>query len=144
MEPWLIWIIAGGILVLLELVLPGGVAIFLGLSAIITGSAIKFEAISGLVPALITWFMVSIVLLMVLRTFFIKHFEGDSSVQEVDEEKDYEGSIVEVVESVEPHREGRVSFRGVTWQARSEEEILKGSKAVILSRDGNIWIIKSL
>lgn len=144
MEPWLIWVIAGGALVLLELVLPGGIAIFLGLSALMTGGALKLGYISGLMGSLITWFIASIILLLFLRTYFMKHFEGDSSIQNVDEDQDYEGSIVEVVEDIQPHKEGRVIFRGVTWQARSEEEILKGSKAVILSRDGNIWIIKSL
>jgi membrane protein implicated in regulation of membrane protease activity len=74
----------------------------------------------------------------------MKYFEGDSTVQNVDESADYLNAMVEVIEAVHPYKEGRVSFRGSTWQARSDEEIAQGTTAVIIGRDGNTWIIKTL
>ena len=144
MEPWLIWVISGGVLIFLELIIPGLVTVFMGLSAIMVGMALKFSLITGLFNSLIAWFILSTLFLLVLRTFFMKYIGGDSTVHNVDEASDAEGSIVEVTETIEPHKEGRVNFRGVSWQARSEQEILKGSKAIVIGRDGNIWIVKTL
>lgn len=144
METWLNWVIAGGGLILLELVLPGGVTIFVGLAAMIVGGLIKLGFITTTLDSFLYFTVISIVLLLFLRSFFMKYFEGDSRVQNVDEDLDAEGSIVDVAEDIFPFREGRINFRGAGWQARSEEEILKGSKAVIVRRDGNIWIVKSI
>lgn len=144
MEPWLIWTIAGGALILLELVVPGAVTIFVGLSAMVVGLCLKLGLIQSLLASLITWFILSILLLLFVRTIFVKHFEGDSRVQDVDEDKDAVGSLVDVTEDIEPHREGRISFRGASWQARSEEALIKGTKAIILSREDKTWIVKSI
>lgn len=144
MDTWLIWIVAGAILMILEVVVPGGIVVFLGLAAILVGAAVKFGWIEALSHSLIAWFALSIAALFFLRAFFLKYFEGDSSVQDVSEEADYLNSLVEVTEEVLPHREGRVAFRGTTWGARSEEALPVGAQAMITGRDGNIWIIKAL
>jgi inner membrane protein len=144
MEAFVLWLIAGVVLMLLEIVVPGGVVIFLGLAAGVVGASVAFGWVDTLAHSLLLWFITSIVLLLGLRSFFLKYFEGDSTVQNVDEEADYVSSLVEVVEEIQPYREGRVSFRGVTWQARSEETLAAGSTAVITARDGNTWIVKSL
>lgn len=144
METWMIWSIAGAILVLAELVIPGGVCIFLGLSALMVGGSIYFGWIETLFESLILWIFSSLVLLGFLRTFFISKFEGDSSVQNVDEDRDLEGTLGDVVETIYPHKEGRISLRGSTWNARSEQEIPSGHKAIVVGRDGNTIIVKSI
>lgn len=144
METWLIWIVAGAILMISELILPGGVTIFVGLASLLVGILIHFDVITTPVESILTFLVLSIVLLLFLRTFFLKYFEGDSRVQNVDEDTDAVGIIVEVIEDIFPYREGRINFRGTGWQARSEEEILKGSKAIILNRDGNVWVVKAI
>jgi len=144
MEAWLIWLIAGLALALLELILPGGVVIFLGLAALAVALAFKLGFLASVAHGFIAWFILSILFLFFLRALFLKCFEGDSSVQDASEEGEYLSALVDVVEHVFPYREGRVAFRGTTWPARSEEELPSGSKAVIVGREGNIWIIKSL
>ena len=74
----------------------------------------------------------------------MKYFEGDSKVQNVDEDLDLIGSMVVVKDEVLPHREGRVRFRGSTWIARSDDELSPGTQAVIAGRDGNILIVKQV
>lgn len=144
MEQWLIWVIAGAVMVLLEFILPGGIIVFLGLAAMMVGGSIHLGWITSTTTAFLTWFISSIFLMLFLRSIFIKYFEGDTKVQNVDEDIDLVGSLVEIVEDVLPHKEGRVKFRDTTWIARSDEKLQVGSKAVVSGRDGNNLIIKSL
>lgn len=144
METWLVWVIAGCVLMLAELILPGAITIFVGLAAMVTGLGIKFGYLTTMTSVLMTFFGATVVLLIFLRSLFLKYFEGDSRIHNTDEEKDALGSIVIVVEDIFAFKEGRVSFRGSSWQARSEVDLLKGSEAVIERIEGNILIVRSL
>lgn len=144
MDTHSLWIIAGIVMVVLEFLIPGGIISFVGLSAIIVGVGIYFKIIDSVASAFITWFITSLILLLTLRSVFMKYFEGDSVVQDVDEDKDSIGAIVEVIEEVEPYKEGRVRYRETTWIARSDEHFDIGAKARIINREGNIYIIKAL
>ena len=144
METWVIWMISGVIMMVLELIIPGGIIVFLGLAAAFVGALVYFNILTSVVHAFISWFIISLFLMLVLRSVFMKYFEGDSSVQNVDEDKDHLGKIVEVVEDILPFKEGRIKFSDTTWKARSNEEILKGSKAIIEARDGSTWFVKPI
>jgi len=144
MEAWLIWVITGFVFMVLEFIVPGGIIVFLGIASAIVGSLVYFGIITSVIHAFIAWFMISLFLMLVLRSVFIKYFEGDSSIQNVDQDEDSKGKIVEVVEDITPYKEGRVKYLESTWSARSDEELDKGMKAVILSREGSTWIVKSI
>lgn len=144
MEPWLVWICSGVVLVVLEFLIPGAIMIFVGAAAMIVGGLLKFGLLEGAMESFLAVILISLFLLLVLRTFFLRYLEGDTSVQNVNEDRDAFGTIVEVSEDITPYREGRVQFRGAGWQARSDSELSKGSKAVITGRDGQTWIVKSL
>jgi membrane protein implicated in regulation of membrane protease activity len=144
MQAQMIWLILGAVFILLEVVVPGGIVIFLGVASLTVSGLVHFGVITDVPTALITWFIVSIVMMFGLRSFFMKYFEGDSHTENIDEDADSIGSIVKIIEDVLPHKEGRVKFRETTWGARSDEELLKGTEAVISGRDGNKWIIKSI
>ena len=144
MEMWSVWIITGFVFMLLETLVPGGIIVFVGSSAVITGALVKFNILPSLVDSILFWFISSIASMFFLRSFFMKFFEGDSSKQITDEDEDSKGKIVFVIENILPHKEGRIRFRGSTWKARSSEEILEGQKALIIKRDNSIWIVKSL
>jgi len=116
----------------------------LGIAAVIVGLGIYFSFITTIVSAFIAWFIISIFLMLFLRSIFIKHFEGDSIIQNVDEDIDIDGSLVEVIEEIFPHKEGRVKFRDSSWTARSDENIKVAQRAIIIHRDGNTLIIKSI
>ena len=144
MNSHLNWMMLGAALIILEAVLPGGIVVFLGIAAIIVGSSIYMGWITSAVTALIIWFMISLVLLLVLRSIFIKYFEGDSKKHDVNEESEYLNSVVEVTEEILPYKEGRVKFRDSSWFARSDSKISATQKAVIVGKDGNHWIVKPI
>lgn len=144
MEQWFIWLILGLVMSLLEFIVPGGVIVFLGASAIVVSASMYFGLISTTVNALLAWFICSIFFMIFLRSLFIKYFEGDSTVHNIDEENELVDSLVTVIEDIQPYKEGRAKFRDSTWVARSDETILAGDRAVIVRSDGNILILKSL
>lgn len=144
MENWAIWMIVGAVMMLLEFILPGAVIVFLGIAALLVGIGIYFSWITTITSAFLAWFIISIILMLFLRSIFVKYFEGDSLVQNVNEDLDIIGSLVIVTEDIKPYKEGRIRFRDSTWSGRSEEEIDNGQQAIIIGRDGNTLIIKSL
>lgn len=144
MKTEMIWFIIGVVSILLEFVIPGGIIVFLGMAAVIVAALIYFGVITSTVQAMLTFFVLSIFLMLVLRSIFIKYFEGDSYLENTDEDADAIGSVVEVVEVIEPHKEGRINFRGSTWVALGQEHFNVGDKAVISGRSENKWIIKSI
>lgn len=143
MDNYSVWIIAGVILAIAEIFLPGGIVFFLGAAALIVGVGIYLGLINSAVVAIMVWFILSILLLLFMRSYFVKYFEGDSSIQDVDEENEHRGAIVEVVEDIFPYMEGRIKYRDTTWIARSNDELKTGQKAVITGRDGLCYIVKN-
>jgi len=144
MQQWMIWLVVGAVFITLEMILPGGIVIFLGMGAATVSLGIYLGWITNWVSSFLTFFISSLVYILILRSLFIQYFEGDSSVQNVDEDNDLVGAIVEVADPIHSFEEGRVKFRDSYWPARSDEDIAAGKKAVIIERQGNILIVKTL
>ena len=140
----LIWISLGIALILLELVVPGGILGFIGAAAVLTGVLIYLGHLSGAVEIMMTFFVSSILFIMVLRTALMKLFPSESKVENTDETEAAVGKIVAVIEKISPYRRGRIKYLDVSWEAQAEVEIEEGQQAVIIGRDGNCWIVKSL
>lgn len=144
MDEWLIWVIAGVILMVLELVLPGAITVFIGMAAMVVGFGIKYNYLTTLSSIVFTFILSSLFFLIFIRTLLLRYFKGHETVHNVDENVDAQGTIVLVEEEIQPYKEGRVHFRGTTWQARSDNTILKGSRALIIQFSGNVLIVKSI
>ena len=140
---WL-WIIGGGVLVVSELVIPGMITSFLGLSAFIVALGYKLGLLEGILPGFTTWFITSLFCVFVLREFAKKLLPGDSEVKEINEDADAFGQVVEVVKDISlDHNEGRIKFRGTTWSATSSAKLIPaGDKAKIVARDNLVWIVE--
>jgi len=136
-----IWAITGIVMVLAEMILPGGIIIFLGMGCLTVAAGIYFGLITNVVTAFLTFFITSLMYLLILRSLFMKYFEGDSQIHNTNEDLDNINSIVEVIEIITPYKSGRVKFRDSTWEAQSDHEINIGENAVITKRLGNIWIV---
>ena len=68
---------------------------------------------------------------------------GDAETQSTDEDFDAFGEVVTVVEAVGPHQEGRIEYRGTSWQAACYDHTLEaGAKAQIVCRVNLIWIVE--
>ncbi len=137
------WIVAGAVLIVLELIVPGMVLVFLGAGALLVALLVWLGLVQTWVASITTWFIASLVLLLVLRGFLQRFISGDAETQSTDEEFDIYGKVVDVVEAIGPDKEGRIRYRGTTWQAACYDNTLEaGTKAQIVCRENLIWIVQ--
>jgi len=139
-----IFLIGGILLILLEAVLPGGVAILLGLSGLGVGIMRYFGFLEDPLTATFVWLFTSTVMTIAIRPFINKYFKGESSYKLADEDFEAMDQVVEVTEPInEFDNEGRIRFQGISWQARSlEGDIPAGVQVRIKYRDNTTWIVE--
>ena len=141
-----IFLIGGLILMILETILPGGVAFFLGVSGLLIGGLRYFGFLVDPGLSILLWLVSSIGLMLIMRPFIMKYWGGESSFKLADVDFEAMEQIVEVVEPVnEEDNSGRIRYQGISWQARSIEGTLPaGSKAKIKYRDNVTWVVEPL
>ena len=140
---WL-WLLAGILLVVSELFLPGLVAVFLGLGAMLVALLRWLGLIDSLAYSFTAWFVSSLALLVVARSALQRLMPSETSFTPLEEDVDLFGAVAEVVETVSPdHKDGRISFQGTTWPATSDSaEIQPGAKVTILYRENLGWRVQ--
>ncbi len=137
------WTVLGFVLILAEIILPGAIVIFLGLAALLVAVCLYLGLITGWVSALTLWFISSLVLIISLRHLLQKLIQGDVETQNTDEDLDAFGALAIVTEKIDPDAEGRIDFRGSSWQAKCfEGSLLPGTKVKIISREDITWIVE--
>jgi len=139
--------LAGGVLLMLaEVMLPGGVAFFLGFGGVLVAALRFLGVLNDPVTSITTWLLSSLALVVAIRPLFMKYFGGESSYKTTDEDFEAMDEVVDVVETVnELDNSGRIRYQGATWQAMSiDGTIPKGAKAVIKYRDNVTWIIEAI
>lgn len=135
LSPWLIWFLAGIVIMLAELAIPGFVIIFFGLGCLGAAlvAAILPEAYS---VQLLAFLIISITSLLTLRKVAMRIFVGRSEGSENDDTGNVSvGARIKIDQDMEPDREARVRYRGTMWTAVSEESIPAGSEAEIVGVD---------
>lgn len=139
------WVVGGIVLLVAEIVVPGMVLGFLGAAALLVALLLWLGVIEGLAPALTTWFIGSIVMLVALRGLFQRLMPGDTEVHSTDEDLDAQGAVVEVAETIPKGEKGRIRYRGTTWAATCYERTLEaGGQARLVTRDGIGWVVEPL
>lgn len=137
------FLLGGVLLMILETVLPGGVAFFLGVGGLLTAGLRLLGLVSDPVVSVLVWMFVSTGLTIALRPLAVRYLGGDFSLAMTDEDAEAMGQTVTVVEPVDAESKGRIRFRGATWDARTTEGRLpKGAEARILYRDNLTWIVE--
>lgn len=129
------WLVAGAVMVLLELVIPGVFIFFFGLAALLTGGLCwLFPALSFPIQLLIFVFLGS-ASIFGCRRWIPRSFRGKiiASEQDVDSD-DVAGSPAFTLEPITPNSPGKVEFRGTLWTAVSEREIPAGARVKVKCR----------
>ena len=140
---WL-WLLGGIILLASELLLPGLVAMFLGLGAMVVALLRWLDLIDSLAYSFTAWFVSSLAFIVFLRSTLQRFVPSETSFTPLEEDSDLFGAVAEVVETVSSsHTDGRISFRGTTWPATSDAaEIPTGGKVTILFRENLGWRVQ--
>ena len=138
-----VFFLGGLLLMLLETVLPGGVAFFLGAGGLVIAGLRAMGLLIDPVTAALTWIFLSTALTIALRPFAMRYFGGDVSLKMTDEDAEAMGQRVKVIEAASEETPGRIRFRGAAWDARTTDgKLPKGAEARILYRENLTWIIE--
>ena len=132
---WL-WIYAGSALMLLELVAPGFILCFFGLSAATVG-VLRFAFGESFGPTwqLAAFSVLSVLYIALLRRYLKGVFVGDSSVSGGSAACDNIGRTGRVTEAVGTGVPGRVMLGDAEWSAIADSQIPVGANVKVISQD---------
>jgi membrane protein implicated in regulation of membrane protease activity len=145
----LLFLIGGLALIASEVKLPGAVAGFFGVAAVLTAAIRGIGLVDSLSTSLLVWGVLTTALIIPLRPL-AKKFAGRADVRrdttDVDDDRDAMGEVVVVVEDItDDNEEGRIRFQGTTWQARSTAGHFKqGDNVQLVYRQGSIWVVEAV
>jgi len=130
----------------IEFLIPGLVMVFVGLGALTVALGMHLGYIDEIVQQFITFFISSIIYLLTLRFLVLRFVPSVTRKENIDDDEEVMGSIVEIVADINSGEFGRVEHSGSTWQARAEgdQTILKGEQVKIIGRDNITWIVQKI
>src|SRR5690625_1060447 len=139
-----IFLAGGSILMVLELMLPGGLAFFLGFSGVIVGILRWLGIVSDPGISVTAWLLLAVGLSVAIRTFAKKYFRGATDLKTAAEDVEAAGCEVDVTALFSSENEnGRIRYNGITWQDRALEGVIPaGTKARSSYRESTIWIVE--
>lgn len=131
---WL-WLYAGAFLMLGELLAPGFVIFFFGLSAASVGVCrFAFGEAFDMTWQLAAFSAFSIVYLIVLRRWLKSIFAGNVGSQSCGLSDELVGRLARVSEAITPLKPGRVLIGDAEWTATADCEIPVGTDVKVLER----------
>ena len=132
---WL-WMYLGAILMLMELMAPGFVIFFFGLSAATVGLfRFAFGDAFDLTWQLAAFSAFSILYLVFLRRWVQKVFTGKVVAEGADFENENIGRIGKVTEAINTPLTGRVMLGDAEWTAEADVAIPTGSDVRVVSQN---------
>jgi membrane protein implicated in regulation of membrane protease activity len=138
------FVVGGLLLMVLETVVPGGVAGFLGIGGLVIAGLRAVGLLMDPWTAIITWVFLSVGLTIALRPLAMRFVQGEISLDLTDEDAEAMGQTVKVVARVGEEEPGRIRYRGAEWDARTVEgQLPKGAEAKLLYRDNLTWIVEA-
>lgn len=140
---WWIWITVGVVLMLLELLTPGGFFIlFFGLSAILVGILAAIGAGGPAWAQAGLFFVLGVVSLALFRKRLLAAFRPNDAL--VAGMADVVGGIAVPVEDIEPGAIGKAEYRGAPWSVKNAgpAKAAKGSRCRIEKVDGLMLLVK--
>ncbi len=140
MEPWIIWMIAGILCIIIEIMTTGFVFLSFGVAAIVTGLVAKFVN----VPIQFLIFALSAFLVFLsMRKFSKKILSSNPTETNMYALKGKTGIVTKTIEA---EGKGYVKIGGEEWSAVSikNEKIESGQKILIKDLEGNKLIVDLL
>ena len=141
-----LWLSSGIFFTAIEFLVPGLVMVFVGLGALTVTLGMYLGYIDEIVQQFITFFISSIIYLLTLRFLVLRFVPSVTRKENIDEDEEVIGSIVELVADINSGDFGRVEHSGSSWQdlAEGDQTILKGEQVKIIGRDNITWIVQKI
>jgi len=135
-----IWFIIGFALFLLEFVLPGLILFFFAVRAWIVAILSLFFDLS-INLQLIIFLVSSVLTILLFRKWVKKIIWTRKHSSEIEDE--FLGRTGKAETYISPGKNGKVDFKGTSWDARSEDIIEPGENVTIIGNDSILLIVKS-
>jgi membrane protein implicated in regulation of membrane protease activity len=140
-RPEIFWFVLGLVLFLLELVVPGFFIFFFGLGAWVT-ALVCLIGQPGTNLQIIIFAITSVISLILLRRIIQKKFFYSKGTQSEDIEDEFTGKEALATIDFGGIKNGKVEFKGTTWDAESSSEINEGQRVIIIEKDSFKLIVK--
>lgn len=140
MNPPLLWFIIGFAFFLLEFIVPGFILFFFGIGAWVAALCTFFVDISLNVQLLI--FLGTSLLSVAMLRKYLKDRLGMYREPRKPLEDEFVGKIAVAETPIAPGRNGKVEFKGTSWDAASADIIAAGQQVVIIETKSIILIVK--
>ncbi|WP_432708517.1 NfeD family protein [Pedobacter sp.] len=136
-----VWFGIGLVFLLLEFVLPGFILFFFGIGAWIVAILTLFIDVS-LNVQLLVFLSSSLITVLLFRNWVKNKFDiNKKSPQSLEEE--YIGKFAVAETTIKPGHNGKVEFRGTSWEASSDDYIEPGEQVLITETRSILLIVKS-
>ena len=131
---WL-WIYVGAALMLLELIVPGFILCFFGLSAATVGALwFAFGEAFTLTWQLAAFSAFSVIYIFVLRRLLKRVFVGTTIETKTDFVNDRVGSVGTLTSAITPPLTGRVMLGDAEWTAAADRPIAAGANVRVVAQ----------
>lgn len=141
MHTAVVWFLIGFILFLLEFVVPGLILFFFGVGAWVVAILTLFIDVS-INFQLIIFVIISIITIFLLRDWVKRMLYGKHPSKELLEDE-FLGKIAIAETSISSGRNGKVDFKGTSWQAASDDVIEAGENVIIIGNESILLIVQS-
>ncbi len=136
------WIILAILFACLEIFVPGGILLNLGIASLLVAIGVQQEILDTWIITLTTWFILATFLLVVVYFVTQRYFPGETTIENIYEEVDIYGKSVLVLEQIGPGTQpGRVEYQGTTWSALSDGSIIEASRHAAIVCKENISLV---
>ena len=135
-----IWFILGFILFLLEFAVPGLILFFFAIGAWIVAILTFFFDIP-LNLQLVIFLACSIITILLFRKSLKNIMWSRKNATEIEDE--FIGKTGKAETFIGPGQNGKVDFKGTSWDAKSDDIIEKGENVTIIGNESILLIVKS-
>lgn len=135
-----IWFLLGFILFLLEFAVPGLILFFFAIGAWIVAILTFFFDVS-LNLQLVIFLGSSIITILLFRKSLKNIMWSRKNATEIEDE--FIGKTGKAETFIGPGQNGKVDFKGTSWDAKSDDIIEKGENVTVIGNESILLIVKS-
>ena len=134
-----IWFMLGFVLFLLEFAIPGLILFFFAVGAWIVAILLLFMDFS-LDVQIVVFLGSSVLTILLFRKWVRNILWSKKHVNEIEDE--FLGKTGKAETFIGPGQNGKVDFKGTSWDARSTDTIHQGQNVIIVGNDSILLIVK--